>query len=115
MKFRLSTYALLAATLAAGATDASARTIEVAVRGLMCENCVAAVKKELVRFDAATTDVLVDVEAQTVAMALEAGHDVDDSAIEAAIERAGFGVVAIERTDATLAEIEARIAADAAK
>ena len=61
-------------------------TITYAVKGMTCSHCVQSVTAEVCAV-AGVTDVAVDLHAKTVSVT---GAHLDDQAIRAAIEEAGF-------------------------
>ena len=109
MKF-LKTF--LCAALLAATSLASAKTIEIDVNGLVCAFCAQGIEKTL-RDVPATTDVLVSLEHRLVAIELADGADIDDAALRGALTDAGYSVVAIRRSDASLQSIRDRVAAEA--
>lgn len=104
---------MLAAMLLFAASTASAKSIEIDVNGLVCAFCAQGIDRTLREFPA-TADVYVSLEHRLVAIELTADGDIDDAALRKAITDAGYAVVAIRRSDATLASIRERIAAEAA-
>ena len=103
---------LFALVLLTAATAVSAETIEMEVNGLVCAFCAQGIEKSLRGFDA-THDVYVSLEHCLVAIELDDGADVDDAALREAITDAGYTVVAIRRSDASLQSVRDRVAADA--
>jgi mercuric ion binding protein len=99
---------LLFAALAGFASIASARTIEMDVNGLVCAFCAQGIEKALNRFPA-TEGVFVSLEHHIVAVELKDGQDIPDAALTKAITDAGYKLVAVRRTDATLDAIRARV------
>ena len=61
-------------------------TSEYTVPGMSCGHCEAAVRREIAAL-AGVTDVIVDLESKRVEVT---GQDLDDAAIRAAIEEAGY-------------------------
>lgn len=96
--------ALLFGTLLSLAAHAT--TIEMEVNGLVCAFCAQGIEKTLKGFPA-TESVLVSLEHRLVAVALKEGTDIDDAALRQALTEAGYTVVGIERTDATLETLRA--------
>ena len=80
---------------------ASARTIEMEVNGLVCAFCAQGIEKTLKGFPA-TDAVLVSLEHRLVAVTLKDGADIDDTTLRRALTDAGYTVVEIRRTDASL-------------
>ena len=62
------------------------KTVEYTVPDMSCGHCEAAVKQEVSAL-AGVTDVIVDLESKRVEVT---GNDLDDAAIRAAIEEAGY-------------------------
>jgi copper ion binding protein len=60
-----------------------------AVDGMSCDHCVNAITTEVTRITG-VTDVAVDLDAKTVSVT---GEPVDDDAVRAAIDEAGYTVV----------------------
>jgi len=85
---------------------AQAKTIEIEVNGLVCAFCAQGIEKTLKGFPA-TDAVLVSLERRLVAVALKEGTDIEDAALRQALTEAGYTVVAIKRTDATLEALRA--------
>lgn len=95
--------------LLAFANLAAAKTIEMDVNGLVCAFCAQGIEKTLKKFPA-TSGVFVSLEHRLVAIELKDGEDVPDASLRKAITNAGYTVLAIRRTDASLASIRARTA-----
>ena len=89
---------------------AFAKTIEMDVNGLVCAFCAQGIEKSLKRLPE-TQAVFVSLEKRLVAVELKDGTDIDDAQLRRTITNAGYKVVAIRRTDATLEEIRKRTAA----
>ena len=102
----LNTLAFLA--LAASGL-ASAKTIEMDVNGLVCAFCAQGISKTLKAFPAAD-GVYVSLEHRIVAVQLRDGQDIADAQLRKAITDAGYKLVAIRRTDVSLADVKARVA-----
>ncbi|HVJ62320.1 MAG TPA: heavy-metal-associated domain-containing protein [Tahibacter sp.] len=98
------TVAMLAGLLLSIA--ASAKTIEMEVNGLVCAFCAQGIEKTLKSFPA-TEAVLVSLEHRLVAVALKDGTDIDDATLRQALTEAGYTVVDIRRTDASLEALRA--------
>ena len=92
------------------ASTAQARSVEMEVNGLVCAFCAQGIQKAIRKFPA-TQDVFVDLDHRVVAVQLKDGQDVSDEALRAAVTDAGYATVRIERSDATLDVIRARIKA----
>lgn len=85
-----------------------ARTIELEVNGLVCAFCAQGIEKSLKTFPA-TQEVFVSLEHRLVAIALKDGTDIQDDELQSAITDAGYTIVAIKRTDESLATIRSRV------
>jgi len=102
----LKTVAFLA--LSGLSSMASAKTIEMDVNGLVCAFCAQGIEKTMKGFPA-SDGVLVSLEHRIVAVHLKDGQDIEDASLRKAITDAGYKLVAVRRTDESLAEIKARI------
>jgi copper chaperone CopZ len=60
------------------------------VEGMTCGHCVSAVTGEVTKVPG-VSDVAVDLAAKTVTVT---GHDIDDAAVAAAVDEAGYTLVA---------------------
>lgn len=87
---------------------ASATTIEMEVNGLVCAFCAQGIEKTLKGFPA-TDAVLVSLERRLVAVALKDGTDIGDAELRQALTEAGYTVVGIRRTDASLETLRAGV------
>ncbi|MBN8742567.1 MAG: hypothetical protein BGP24_07680 [Lysobacterales bacterium 69-70] len=87
---------------------ASAKTIEMEVNGLVCAFCAQGIEKTLKGFPA-TDAVLVSLEHRLVAVALKDGADIGDAELRHALTEAGYTVVGIRRTDASLETLRAGV------
>jgi copper chaperone CopZ len=105
----LKTLAFLA--LAGLSSLASAKTIEMDVNGLVCAFCAQGISKTLKAFPA-SDGVFVSLEHRLVAVHLKDGQDIADAALRKAITDAGYKLVAVRRTEASLADIKARVASE---
>jgi mercuric ion binding protein len=88
---------------------APARTIEMDVNGLVCAFCAQGISKTMKAFPA-SDGVLVSLEHRLVAVHLKDGQDIDDAQLRKAITDAGYKLVAVHRTENSLADIKTRIA-----
>ena len=104
---------LLFAALMAATGAASAKTVEMDVNGLVCAFCAQGIEKTMKGFPA-TDGVLVSLEHRIVAVHLKEGQDIADATLRKAITDAGYSLVAVRRTDESLAAIKARIAREKA-
>lgn len=89
-------------------TLASAKTIEMDVNGLVCAFCAQGIEKTFKTFPA-TASVYVSLENRIVAVELKQGLDIEDAQLKKAIKDAGYALVAIRRTDASLDSIRRRV------
>lgn len=105
---KLAKKIMLAAALLCVSAVASARTIEMGVNGLVCAFCAQGIEKTLKGFPQ-TAGVFVSLENRIVAVALKDGADIDDAALRKAITDAGYSVVSIQRSDASLDAIRERV------
>ena len=101
---------ILLFVLALASISSAARTVEVEVNGLVCAFCAQGIEKTLRKLDA-VGDVFVSLEHRTVAFALKDGADLSDATVSEAIRKAGYTVVAVKRSDETLAALERRVRA----
>jgi copper chaperone CopZ len=99
---------MLATLLAGTAFAAQARTIEMDVNGLVCAFCAQGIEKAMKGFPA-TEAVYVSLEHRIVAVQLKDGADIDDAALREAITGAGYSLVQVRRSDATLDAVRARV------
>lgn len=93
------------ASLVAG--SAYATTIQMRVNGLVCAFCAQGIEKKLRKIPA-TADVYVSLEQKVVAVSLKGGQDIPDATLRKTLTDAGYSVVDIQRSDATLEEVRAR-------
>jgi copper chaperone CopZ len=100
--------AILSALLLLFANGVNAATIEMTVNGLVCGFCAQGIEKTL-RRNAATEDVLVNLEHRLVAIATKPGEDIPDEVLRKALKDAGYDVKAIARTGRTMDTIRAQL------
>ena len=93
------TAALLLMPLAAHAS-----TIEMKVFGMVCGYCAQGIEKSL-RSNAATADVVVNLENKLVVVRTHEGQEIEDGELRKLITRAGYDLKSISRTERTMAEI----------
>jgi mercuric ion binding protein len=98
---------LLLATSAAHAQGPE-RTIEMQVDGLVCGFCAQGIRKNLTA-QASISDVLVDLQRGTVAIALREGQDIDEETLRRSLEKSGFSLRHVRRTSETLADLQLRL------
>src|SRR6187549_2684372 len=94
--------------LAGVSTLASAKTIEMDVNGLVCAFCAQGISKSMKAFPA-SDGVFVSLEHRLVAVHLKDGQDIADAALRKAIVDAGYKLVAVRRSEASLDDIKARV------
>jgi len=99
---------LLFVVLAFAPLAVRAATIEMHVNGLVCAFCAQGIEKKLRKFPA-TADVVVSLEQHLVAVALKNGEDIPDGELRSALTNAGYNVVTIQRTDASIEAIRTRV------
>jgi mercuric ion binding protein len=99
---------LLFVALAGFGPLAAAKTIEMDVNGLVCAFCAQGISKTLKAFPA-SDGVFVSLEHRLVAVHLKDGQDIADPILRKAITDAGYKLVAIRRTDESIADIKARV------
>jgi copper chaperone CopZ len=97
----------LIAALAITAPAAYATTIQMTVNGLVCAFCAQGIEKKLRKLPE-TADVFVSLAQKVVAVSLKDGQDIPDPTLKKALTDAGYTVVDIQRTDASLDDIRAR-------
>ena len=100
---------MLFLALAGVSSQAFAKTIEKDVNGLVCAFCAQGISKTLKGFPA-SDGVFVSLEHRLVAVHLKDGQDIADAQLRKAITDAGYKLVAVRRTEASLADIKARVA-----
>ena len=88
---------------------ASAGTVEMKVYGLVCGFCAQGIEKTL-RKNPATTDVIVSLEKQLVAVETREGQDISDAELTKALTDSGYDVKGITRPGRPMAEIRANLA-----
>lgn len=100
------TWMLIALTSTMTCT-AYATTIQMTVNGLVCAFCAQGIEKKLRKIPA-TADVYVSLERKVVAVALKDGQDIPDATLRKALTDAGYSVVDIQRSDATLDAVRSK-------
>ena len=95
---------MMALLLALIAAAAAAETATLRVDGLVCAFCGSAIEKKL-RANPATADVLVSLENKIVAVSFKDGQNIDDAALKAQINDAGYQVKSIERSATSIDEL----------
>jgi len=93
------------------APAAFATTVEMDVNGLVCAFCAQGIEKTLKGYPQAG-EVLVSLEHRLVAFELKPGTDIDDATLRKALTDSGYTVVAIRRTDATIAQLREKVRKD---
>ncbi len=98
---------LIIATVATIATFAAqAETVKLTVDGMVCAFCAGAIEKKM-KANKETSEVFVSLENKIVAVAQKPGQKLDDAKLKAQIADAGYEVKAIERVNASIADIRA--------
>ncbi len=87
----------------------SAGTVEMKVYGLVCGFCAQGIEKTL-RKNPATTDVIVSLEKQLVAVEMREGQHISDAELTKALTDSGYDVKGITRPGRPMAEIRASLA-----
>jgi copper chaperone CopZ len=86
---------------------ANALTIEMTVHGLVCGFCAQGIEKRLRKFSQ-TAEVLVSLENRLVALTLKESTDIADATLREALEKSGYAVIEIRRTETSLGELRER-------
>ncbi len=97
----------LSVALALSAQSSFAETLKIKVDGMVCGFCASSIEKKM-RANKATADVYVNLENKIVAVAEKSGQKLDDAMLKAQIADAGYEVKAIERVNATIADVRAQ-------
>lgn len=90
------------------ASSIEARSLRMEVNGLVCAFCADGISRAFKK-QAATADIFVSLEDRLVAVQLKDGEDISDDVARKLLTDAGYTVVGITRTDATVAEIKAEV------
>jgi len=98
----------LVAALALAST-AEARSLRMEVNGLVCAFCANGITAAF-RKQSAAGEVFVSLEDRLVAVELKDGQDIPDDIAKKLLTDAGYTVVGLQRTDATVAQIKAEVA-----
>ncbi|MFN7213196.1 MAG: heavy-metal-associated domain-containing protein [Lysobacteraceae bacterium] len=106
---KLFSIGLLAAL--AFASAAEARSLRMEVNGLVCAFCANGITAAF-RKQSAAGEVFVSLEDRLVAVELKDGQDIPDDVAKKLLTDAGYTVVGLQRTDATVAQIKAEVAGD---
>ena len=94
----------LSVATALSAQASFADTLKIKVDGMVCGFCASSIEKKM-RANKATADVYVNLENKIVAVSEKAGLKHDDATLKAQIADAGYEVKAIERVNATIADV----------
>lgn len=100
---------ILASTFASSLLEA--RSLRVEVNGLVCAFCADGIRAAFARQPAAA-EVFVSLENRLVAIELKPGQDLSEATTRKLLTDAGYTVVGIQRTEATVAEIKAEMGRD---
>jgi len=92
-------------------TSALASSLRIEVNGLVCSFCADGILNAFGR-QAAVKDVFVSLEDRLVAVQLKDGQALSDETARQLLIDAGYTVVGIQRTEATVAEIKAELGRD---
>lgn len=103
--FSLAAFALLAGL---APTLIEARSLRIEVNGLVCAFCADGITRAF-RKESAVGTVFVSLEDRLVALDLKEGQDIADADVTRTLTDAGYTVVGIQRSDATVAEIKAEL------
>ena len=87
---------LLIAVAAITPTFSFAKTINVAVKGIVCSFCAQGISKTFKK-EASIKDIKVDLDKKIVKLETNEGKDITDEAITEKITEAGYNVVKISR------------------
>lgn len=75
-----------------------AETVKVSVNGMVCAFCVQSITKKLQALDQ-VSDVKVDLDKKLVTILVKEGENLSDQSVKEGIEKAGYAVNAIERSN----------------
>ncbi len=106
-------HTIIAVSLAFGLSvaDAEARSLRIEVNGLVCAFCADGITRAF-KNESAAGEVFVSLEHRLVAVELKEGQDISDAKATKLLIDAGYTVVGIQRTEATVAAIRAEVADD---
>lgn len=109
----LSTLALCCCALLLSSlpTNAAANSLRIEVNGLVCSFCADGILSAFNR-QPAVEEVFVSLEDRLVAVQLKAGQTLSDELARQLLIDAGYTVVGMQRTEATVAEIKAEVGRD---
>lgn len=94
----------LSVAAALSAQTGFAETVKLKVDGMVCGFCASSIEKKM-RANKATADVYVNLENKIVAVSEKSGQKLDDATLKAQIADAGYEVKAIERVNASIADV----------
>lgn len=94
----------LSVAAALAAQTGFAETVKLKVDGMVCGFCASSIEKKM-RANKATADVYVNLENKIVAVSEKSGQKLDDATLKAQIADAGYEVKAIERVNASIADV----------
>lgn len=97
----------LAAALFAGSV-LEARSLRIEVNGLVCAFCADGITRAFKK-EPAAAEVFVSLEDKLVAVQLKDGQDISDATTTQLLTDAGYTVVGIRRTEASVAQIKAEV------
>lgn len=107
--YRGSLAALLVLAGLSAAWTVDARSLRIEVNGLVCAFCADGITRAF-KEEPAAGEVFVSLEDRLVAVELKDGADIADATAKKLLTDAGYTVVGIQRTDATVAQIRAEVA-----
>lgn len=94
-----------------GTNVVDARSLRMEVNGLVCAFCANGIR-EAFKDQPAAGEVFVSLEDKLVAVQLKDGLDIADEVANTLLTEAGYTVVSLQRTDATVAQIKAEVGGD---
>jgi mercuric ion binding protein len=107
----ISKIVLVAAFATGLVSTVDARSLRIEVNGLVCAFCADGITRAFKK-EPAAVDVFVSLEDKLVAVQLKDGEDIADATATKLLTDAGYTVVGIARTDATVAQIKAEVAGE---
>lgn len=111
LMFRTPALAALVLAATAAPTTLDARSLRIEVNGLVCAFCADGITRAFKK-EPAAAEVFVSLEDKLVAVQLKDGTDIADATATKLLTDAGYTVVDIQRTEATVAQIKAEVADD---
>jgi mercuric ion binding protein len=105
---RISKFFTLSALAFSSASSFAATTTKITVNGMVCAFCAQGIEKRLSKLPE-TKAVFVDLKQKTVAVEAKEGKTLDEKKLKAEITDAGYDVVKMEATSASVADITAEM------